>query len=107
MTPGRRVYAVKAHVRDLPNPPPGRAFPADADGYVWLGREDFVGSWTEAKVYDSTNDADRVLQELQDVMFDITAWGNGYPDGAVPGRCVMVAFDMVAVSEDVRTRAAS
>ena len=102
--PGRRVYAVKAHVKDLPNPPDRwkeYVHPQDADGFVWLGpRHSLVASWQDAKVYVAPGPARGAANRHWAFSGHLPGDFPGYPDGAVPGRYALVAFDMVAVGEE-------
>lgn len=106
---GRRVYAVKAHVKDLPTyrarQCTGYPYDTDADGFVWLSGGEFFwntcDSWQKAKLYRSAGAANATAGGHQ--VFGRPA--DTFPDGAVPGRYTLVAFDMVAVDETVRTPA--
>lgn len=106
--PGRRVYAVKAHVRDLPthraHQGTGYPYEADADGFVWLDGGTFFwdtcDSWQKAKLYRSPGAANSTAASHQ--VFGRPGV-DGYAPDAVPGRYTLVTLDTVAVDETVRT----
>ena len=103
---GRRVYAVKAHVKDLPHPAGRKPHPQDDDGFVWLhggtSSHDVCASWQKAKTYASSSAAGSVAASHG--VFGRAGF-NAYGPCAVPGRYTLVTMDTVVVDETVRTPA--
>lgn len=90
MTPGKKVYAIKFHVRDLPA---HFAAKADPDGFVWLGNPGLRSSWQEARTYHSERAAKSAAGSM------VSAWGTSDP----VRRYTLVTMDTVVVDEAVRT----
>lgn len=91
MSPGKKVYAIKFHVRDLPAR--FTAWDRDPDGFLWLGNPGLRGSWLDARTYPSEHAAKAAAGSV--------TWRG--ETGAVPGRYTLVTMDTVVVGEEVRT----